>query len=100
MGNRFTTQVIKKDYGLHPEKPISVVIPAAGMGYRMKSYGPTCLLSANKKQTLIQKTIDNIKKVLTYSDIIVVLGFESEKVIKNLPRDIRVVENNLYEENK
>tara|TARA_R100001163_G_scaffold15543_1_gene14046 strand:+ start:1079 stop:1792 length:714 start_codon:yes stop_codon:yes gene_type:complete len=98
MGNRFTTQVIKKDYGLNPEKPISVIIPAAGMGYRMKSYGPTCLLNANKKQTLIQKTIDNIKKVLPYSDIIIVLGFESEKVIKNLPRHVRIVENNSYEE--
>ena len=34
---------------------ITVVIPVAGMGHRMKSYGPKCLLPANKKETI---TID------------------------------------------
>ena len=77
MGNRFTTQITHKGAGLSADNPLTVVIPAAGTGYRMKSYGPTCLLNATKKQTLIEK---------------------SEKVIKNLPRNIRIVENFSYDE--
>ena len=98
MGNRFTTQITHKGAGLSADNPLTVVIPAAGTGYRMKSYGPTCLLNANKKQTLIEKSIDNIQKVFSNVDIIVILGFESEKVIKNLPRNIRIVENFSYDE--
>lgn len=98
MGNRFTTQIIQKDFGLDPKLPLSVIIPAAGMGYRMKSYGPTCLLDANKNQIIIEKSINNVKKAFPHSDIIVVLGFESERVIKSLPRNVRIVENQSYEE--
>tara|TARA_R110002110_G_scaffold37253_6_gene123265 strand:- start:4594 stop:5304 length:711 start_codon:yes stop_codon:yes gene_type:complete len=95
---RFTTSVKKKGAGTTPENPLTVVIPAAGMGHRMKSYGPKCLLKANQKETILEKTISNIKREYPYSDIIVVVGFESEKVIKSLPHDIRIVENQRYKE--
>jgi choline kinase len=69
----------------------------AGMGHRMKSYGPKCLLKANQKETILEKTVSNIKREYPYSDIIVVVGFESEKVIKSLPNFVRIVENQNYE---
>lgn len=95
---RFTTSIKKKGAGATPENPLTVVIPAAGMGHRMKSYGPKCLLQANQKETILEKTIANIKKEYPYSDVIVVVGFESEKIIKSLPHEIRVVENQRYQE--
>ena len=96
--NRFTSRIKKKGAGTTPDNPLTVVIPAAGMGHRMKSYGPKCLLQSNQKETIIEKTISNVKKEYPYSDIIVVVGFESEKIIKTLPHNIRVVENHRYEE--
>jgi len=95
---RFTTSIQKTGAGLKPENPLTVIIPAAGMGHRMKSYGPKCLLQANQKETILEKTICNIKKEYPYCDIIVIVGFESEKIIKSLPHDIRIVENQRYRE--
>ena len=55
---RFTTSIKDKD----PEEEnseITVIIPVAGMGHRMKSYGPKCLLPANQKETILQKDRTN-----------------------------------------
>ena len=97
MGNRFTTE-IKLDSTSSKQKEISVVIPVAGMGHRMKSYGPKCLLPANQKESILEKTIRNIKREYPNSDIIVVAGFESEKIIRKMPHFVRVVENQNYQE--
>ena len=79
--DRFTTTV-KNDGSNKEEDPnITVIVPVAGMGHRMKSYGPKCLLQANQKETILEKTISNIKREHPKSDIIVVAGFESNKVI-------------------
>lgn len=93
---RFTSTIKKKGSGTTAENPLTVIIPVAGMGHRMKSYGPKCLLQANQKETILGKTITNIKKEYPHSDIIVVVGFESEKVVKSLPHSVRVVENARY----
>tara|TARA_R110002020_G_scaffold18912_2_gene65305 strand:- start:1790 stop:2500 length:711 start_codon:yes stop_codon:yes gene_type:complete len=95
---RFTTSVKKRGAGKTAEDPLTVIIPAAGVGHRMKSYGPKCLLQANQKETILEKTISNIKREYPYSDVIVVVGFESEKIIKALPHNIRIVENPRYKE--
>ena len=79
--NRFTSRIKKKGAGTTPDNPLTVIIPVAGMGHRMKSYGPKCLLQANQKETIIEKTISNVRKEYPYSDIIVVVGFESEKIV-------------------
>ena len=96
--DRFTTTV--KDGGSQEKKDleITVIIPVAGMGHRMKSYGPKCLLQANQKETILEKTISNIKREYPLSDIIVVAGFESNKVINSLPHYVRIVENLSFEE--
>ena len=96
MPNRFTSKIIKEGAGTTPSDPLTVIIPVAGMGHRMKSYGPKCLLPANTKETILDKTIANVEREYPYSDIIVVVGFESEKVIKSLPHNIRIVEKFSY----
>ncbi len=95
--DRFTTSIKDRD----PEEEssdVTVIIPVAGMGHRMKSYGPKCLLLANQKETILEKTIANIKKEHPKSDIIVVAGFEANKVINSLPHYVRIVENLNFEE--
>tara|TARA_Y100001951_G_C11229715_1_gene233871 strand:- start:162 stop:869 length:708 start_codon:yes stop_codon:yes gene_type:complete len=98
MPNRFTSTIKKEGAGTNPKNPLTVLIPAAGIGHRMKSYGPKCLLKANQKETILQKAISNIKREYPYSDIIVIVGFESDKVMKTLPHNVRVIENTKYEE--
>jgi len=68
------------------DKPISIIIPAAGMGYRMKSYGPKALIKLNKRYTLIERQIRILKKNYPKSEIFVVVGFESEKIIAALSK--------------
>ena len=61
--NRFTSSTKDNGAGKDADKQLTVIIPAAGMGHRMKSYGPKCLLPVNQtntiKQTHIQLTKDN-----------------------------------------
>ena len=57
--NRFTTLIKHDGYGKSKENPLSVIIPAAGMGNRMKSYGPKCLLPVNQQQTILDKIIES-----------------------------------------
>jgi choline kinase len=96
--DRFTTTVKNDGSKEKKDLDITVIIPVAGMGHRMKSYGPKCLLQANQKETILEKTISNIKREYPLSDIIVVAGFESNKVISSLPHYVRIVENSSFEE--
>jgi len=98
MPSRFTSVIRKEGAGISPDNPLTVIIPVAGIGHRMKSYGPKCLLKANQKETILQKAIANIKREYPCSDIIVIVGFESDKVMKTLPHNVRVIENTKYEE--
>lgn len=80
------------------QNEISVVIPAAGAGRRMKSYGPKSLLPLSPGRTVIRRQIDTIRHVWPGVDIVVVVGFDADKVIKTLPDGVRVVENERYED--
>lgn len=60
-------------------KEYSVVIPMAGIGTRMKSYGPKCLLDIGGT-SILDNQLKHINKLLPQSEIILVAGFESEKV--------------------
>lgn len=75
----------------------SIIIPAAGMGNRVASYGSRSLYTLDGKTTLIQRQIKLIKEVYPINEIIVVAGFEADKVMANIPSDIIKVENEHYE---
>jgi choline kinase len=76
---------------------LSIIIPAAGVGKRMRSYGPKSLIPLNHEETVISRQINLLKKLfLHHSEIIVVVGFESEKIIRNLPKWVKVIENENY----
>jgi len=76
---------------------LSVIIMAGSIGYRMKSFGPKSLLKMPDGATLIQKQIETIQLVFPNAEIILSVGFRADKVIRYIPRGLRVVENQLYE---
>lgn len=78
-------------------KPPTIIIPAAGLGRRMKSYGSKSLISLGK-ETVIARQIRIIKSVFPQSQIIVVVGFDAEKVRKSLPAEVKTVKNFKYED--
>ena len=94
--SRFTAP-IKKGRRQEPNQ-LSVIIPAAGTGRRMKSYGPKCLLQSKGDLCIIEQIVDNVANVYPLSDIIVVVGFEADKVIQSLSASVRIIENQLYNE--
>ena len=97
--NRYTTPVKKRPSTTTTgNNDLSVIIPAAGTGHRMKSYGPKCLLPVSTTQTIIESIIKNIKKAYPNSEITTVVGFEADRVIKTIPSDVRIIENQFYSE--
>ena len=88
-----TTNII----GRKAEK-CSIIIPAAGMGRRMRSYGPKSLIKITAQKTIIQNQLEIIKENFVSPEIILVCGFEAEKLMRNTPEDIIKVENESYED--
>ena len=76
---------------------LSVVIPAAGIGQRMKDKNPKSLIQL-PDYTLIEHQIETIWSQFPKAEIIIVTGFSSYKVenaIQNYP--VRVVYNPIFE---
>jgi choline kinase len=62
---------------------LSVVIIAAGCGTKTRSFGPKSLLDYHHK-TVIEHQINTIYNVYPDADIIIVVGFEYQKLYKKL----------------
>jgi choline kinase len=77
---------------------LSIIIPAAGTGKRMKSYGPKPLIELSNRQTILSRQLKILDKYYPDAEVIIVVGFECEQIIRQLPRYVKVVENENYEE--
>jgi len=77
---------------------IHVIIPSAGIGRRMKSYGCKSLLSI-KDERLIDLQIKHISNTIPQHEIILITGFDSERLMSHSPDDIIKIENEKYYEN-
>ena len=71
----------------------SIIIPAAGSGVRMKKYGPKSLIRVNNKENIFERQCRIIDKVFRWYEIILVTGFQYEKVEKNVSPKITIVQN-------
>ena len=80
------------------ETLVHVIIPSAGIGRRMKSYGCKSLLNI-KDRKLIDIQIENIRNVFPENEIILITGFDSDRLISNSPTDIIKIENEKYYDN-
>ena len=79
------------------KEEVSIIIPAAGMGRRMKSYGPKPLIKIGNS-TIIKNQINLLKTYITNTTIILVCGFKSEILMSETPEHILKVENEGYKE--
>lgn len=73
-----------------------IVIPAAGIGKRMKTYGPKALITINDI-TIIDNQLQIIRQVFKNCRIILVCGFQADKLMNHTPNDIIKIENGLFE---
>lgn len=87
-----TTVQIKRQ-GIKP----TVVLLSAGVGTRIKTYEPRCLINY-KSKTLIDHQIKTIENSFGGCDIVVVCGYDAHKVNKKVQQypNVRVVENELF----
>ena len=67
---------------------LSVVIPAAGIGRRMKSHGPKSLIHI-KDSSIIERQIKLVHKYYPESEIIVVVGFGANLIREKIRRNKR-----------
>ncbi len=76
----------------------SVIIVAAGAGNRVRSLGSRSLIQITPTQTVLDKQIANINEAFPNNEIILITGFDSERVMKAAPANIIKIENERYEE--
>lgn len=95
--NRFTCPVKKYGAGLSPDKGLSVIILGAAPHDNMSSYGNVYLLPMPGGNSILQNNINTILTTFKHTEIILTVGFEADKVIKKIERQVRLVENQLYQ---
>jgi hypothetical protein len=76
----------------------AVVIPAAAPGAKTRSFGPKSLFRLGDGQTLVRRQVAAVRAVWPRADVVVVVGYEAERLIKGLPAGVRVVENEHFEQ--
>ncbi|MHA2054831.1 MAG: NTP transferase domain-containing protein, partial [Candidatus Hodarchaeales archaeon] len=79
------------------EMLVHVIIPSAGIGRRMKSYGCKSLLNI-KNNSLISLQLDLINDSIPNKEIVLVTGFDSDRLMNNSPDNIIKIENERYYE--
>ena len=75
---------------------ICIIIPVAGLGKRMKAYGPKASIRIDKEETVLSRQIKILRNFFPKSKIIVVCGFQKEKIFEIVDQDIVCVENKKY----
>ena len=73
----------------------TIIIPAAGAGRRMKSYGPKPLIKVGDS-TVIKNQISLLKTYIPDSRIVLVCGFKAERLMNETPPFILKILNERY----
>ena len=76
---------------------INVIIPAAGIGRRMKSYGPKPLIKIGNS-TIIKNQISVLQTYIPNANIILVCGFKADRLMNETPSNILKIENERYKQ--
>lgn len=76
---------------------LSIIILAANSGYRMRSYGPKSLLNITEKENILDYQVNTLKIAFPKTDIVLVIGFYADRMIKKCPENVRIIENQLFE---
>jgi len=78
-------------------KKVSVIIPCAGHNKKKGIYGAKSLIQLSNNEYLLERQIRLVKQQYGNPEIIVVTGFQSDKIIPILPKKVKVAENESYE---
>ena len=74
---------------------MGIIIPAAGMGRRMKSYGPKPLIKIGNS-TIIKNQISLLQTYFSNITVVLVCGFKATILMNETPQYILKVENERY----
>ena len=75
---------------------LTVILPCAGIGQRMKSRGTVALIDVGG-MTVLERHLNNIWEVYPSAEIIVVVGFEANKIIRKFRnKPVRFIYNANY----
>ncbi len=77
-------------------RKFSIIIPSAGEGSRMRSFGPRSLIQLTSGKTILEYQISLLKNFFPVSDIIIVTGFEANKLMNKVPHGTICIENERY----
>lgn len=88
---------------------LSIIIPAAGIGKRMKSYGPKSLIQLDSTSNVLSRQLSILQKLHPKADIVIVSGFEHEKTLEFIhqwnskfrnvgSKEVKVINNTRYSE--
>ena len=91
MNNRY----IKKIKKSLDTKGLDIMIPAAGLGKRMKSHGPKSLISIKYGQRILDRQVSLIDDYFKTYNLVIICGFEADKLIAESPTNAIKVENEL-----
>ncbi len=76
----------------------SIIIPTAGVGRRMKSYGPKSLIKLENHRTILSNQLKIVRDTFENYEVILVVGFEADKIMNYADKSIIKVENENYNE--
>jgi choline kinase len=79
-------------------KKYSIIIPAAGQGMRMTTYGAKPLIKIKDNTTILQRQLDIIGKTFKNFEVILVAGFQADKVFNNCPHYVTKIRNEDFNE--
>ena len=76
---------------------LTVIIPAAGVGRRMKSYGPKPLIKIGDS-TIIKNQVSLLQTYIPDINIVLVCGFKAERLMNESPDYILKIDNENYKQ--
>lgn len=65
---------------------------------RMKTMPAVSLMMVNKQQSVVELQFESISAAFPKSEMILVVGHDGQQVIEKRPKQMRIVENQLYEQ--
>lgn len=74
---------------------IKAIILAAGVGSRLGENLPKALVKIEEHKTILDQQLENLKKIVKLEDIVVVVGFKKDLIMKKHP-DLSFVYNKDY----
>jgi len=64
------------------KEDLSIIIPIAGIGKRMKSYGPKALIDLGRGSNILYRQLNLLQYNYPKADIVIVAGFDYDKIAK------------------